>query len=213
MKLYGSLRSPETRIVRATAAAVGVPVTPIDTDHPIGAYAIRELTPLWRDPAAELGGARLLGVRALVGALERQAAARDDPPIRVPGDEAARREADNLLHVVLDALAALRNAIELYREGAAGLPFPEEAEARARRALEWIEARLEPRGAPRAFHPDGALGVPEIALFCALDWMRREEAYPVHIHGGLVGFLEAWEDHPVFAGTAPPPTTPPPAGD
>ncbi len=209
MKLYGSLRAPETRIVRATAEALGVNVTPIDADHPIGQFAMRELTPLWEGPVGELEGGTSIGIRSLLGALERyalrQVEAGQAPRLRFPTDEAERREHDNLLALVLGALRALREAIELWSEGAKDLPFLEAAEEKARRVLEHVEAKLQPQRRPRSFHESATLGVPEIALFCALDWMRQAEAYPVHIHPGLQRFVEAWERHPIFVATAPEP--------
>jgi glutathione S-transferase len=191
--------------VRVTAEAIGLTVTPIDADHPIGQFALRDLTPLWNGPVGELDGDTIIGMHALLGALERSAVARGEPPkLRLPHDEESRRLHDNVLAVVLGGLGSLRKAIELWGEGAKDLPFLEEAEERTRRALEWLEGRLKPRRRPRAFHASGTLGIPEIALFCALDWMRMAEAYPIHIHGVLQRFVEAWERHALFVSTAPP---------
>jgi glutathione S-transferase len=71
---------------------------------------------------------------------------------------------------------------------------------RARSALGWLESRL---GGP---HLGGApLGLPEIALVTALDWMSFRDAYPVGDHPALAAFLAAQAERPSFVATNPRP--------
>lgn len=200
MKLYSTPTSPFVRIVRLVADRLDLPLTLIDVRKPIGMYALQERAPLWLVPVAEIDGEAVFDSRVIA---ERLLASHPAGRLWRPPDAAAARESQNEISVAYGALDAFMDAWRLYREGISGSDRLTTLEARGRRALEWLEQRLEATSHVRAFNPPGELGLPEIVLYSALDWLRFREVYPVDIHAGLARFLAQWEADPGIVATLP----------
>jgi len=80
---------------------------------------------------------------------------------------------------------------------------------RAAKSLAWLDARVDPqdglvtglRARPRL----GPLGLVEIALVTALDWMRFRQTYPIERHPNLTRMLAIHAERPSFRATIPRP--------
>ncbi len=193
--LYGTKTSPYVRRVRVVAHELELATTLIDTSTPEGQARLGEVTPVWKIPVAEVAGRAIFDSRVITEHLLRE---HGPGPLRALD---TKPETSNLVTVVDGALDALINAFYLAKDGvlADGSAYMAKQHARARSALTWLEARV----AEGSWSTDAGLGLPEIALVTALDWMRFREMYPVDEHPGLAAVLETYGPRPSFASTRP----------
>jgi glutathione S-transferase len=206
LSLYGTLTSPFVRRVRIVAAELGVAVTLHDVNDPGIQAELRSLSPIWKVPAATLDGQTLLDSHAITEVL----LARRGPGPLLPFDplDAGAR---NAIAVADGAADALINALYLARDGipSESSSYLRKQQDRAAAALGWLEdrtigGRVRVADGERPF-PGGPndVGLVEIALFTALDWMRFRQTYPIDRHPNLVAFLALHGDRPSFADTRP----------
>lgn len=195
MKLYGTTTSPFVRRVRVVAAEVGEPIDRIDTATEAGQAALREVTPIRKVPVAIVDGRPLFDSCAIMAWL-----------VATHGRGGLAADRDrwrelNLVNAIDGALEAILQLYVLRRDGIAidGTAFARRQLDRAETIFAWLGTQLASDG--RGF--DAGLGVPEIALACALDWLEFRDAYPVERAGAVLGVRAAWRDRPSLATTRP----------
>lgn len=193
MKLYGTVTSPFVRRVRILALELGEPVGFVDINTDDGKAALAAVTPLAKFPVAELDGRLWLDSRVIS---EELVAARGHGPLR-----RSRPEDRNVLTVADGALDAAINWFYLVRRdgGDPNQPYLLKQAARVDAALDWLGARL----VGGSFAPEGGLGLPEIALATALEWMIFRDVRPIAANPALGGFVAAWKDRASFVATRP----------
>jgi glutathione S-transferase len=198
--LYGTVTSPYVRRVRIVAHELGLPFTLVDTATDEGQARLRQVSPIWKVPVAELSPGQLVFDSHSI--IERLVAEHGHGPLR-PVVHARRWEESNLHHAIDGALDSAINAFYLRKDGLdpAQVPYLAKQTLRVRSALDWVQAQLQ--GAYFGGGADTALGLTEIALFTALDWMVFRNVYPVADSPGLAAFREHHADRPGFASTRP----------
>jgi glutathione S-transferase len=104
----------------------------------------------------------------------------------------------NAIDAALDAVMQL---FYLRRDGVAidGTPFATRQLERAGAVFAWLATQL---ASDRRGFSTG-LGLPEIALVCALDWMDFRSSYPTERAAALAGVRAAWAERPSLADTRP----------
>lgn len=217
LSLYGTVTSPFVRRVRIVADELGIATTLVDVNVPEHAAEFRGLSPVWKVPVATWRGRTLLDSHTITELLMAEAG---PGPLRPfdPLDCGAR----NAITVADGAADALINGFYLAKDGIA----PEQSSylakqhQRAAAALGWLDARVrggrvfadEPSDVDEPHGVDGdndeagnspTVGLVEIALFTALDWMRFRHTYPIDRHPNLVAFLAIHAERPSFAVTRP----------
>lgn len=197
MKLYGTYTSPFVRRVRIVAAEVGAPCTLIDTLKEEGQAALRAISPIWKVPVAESEGAVILDSHVIIEHLLESYGRRN---LRAVTTEDRWRES-NLINVIDGALDSAINVFYLKRDGAdvEGLGYLVKQRARVESAMDWVEKQLDQGW----FTAEHRLGLSEIYLATAIDWMSFRDAYPVDRHPGLVRFRETHRDVPSLLSTLP----------
>lgn len=195
LTLYGTTTSPYVRRARVVAMELGLPHELVNTAVPDGQSRLQEVTPIWKIPVAELDGQVIFDSRVIVETLMRD---HGPGPLR---ELDASPAAANLVTVVDGALDALINAFYLAKDGVdrARVSYLDRQHERAKSALGWLEPHL---GGPHLGAAE-KIGLPEIALLSALDWMRFREAYPIDDHPALVAFFTAHAERPSIAATNP----------
>ena len=195
MKLYGTSTSPFVRRVRIVAAEVGEPVERVDTATEAGQAELRGLTPIRKVPVASLDGRTLFDSRTIVDWLVTTRGWGGIQPPRDPWIQA------NLLNAIDAALDAVIQLFYLRRDGVAidGTPYAERQLARADAIFSWLGTQLAPDR--RGFGP--ALGLAEISLVCALDWMDFRQAYPTDRAKPVHEVRTAWTERPSLVATRP----------
>jgi glutathione S-transferase len=197
MKLYGTTTSPYARRVRIVATELELPFELISTAGDEGQEALRAVTPIWKAPVAEIDGEVVFDSHVIVEYLVRR---HGYGPLRTAGGASWLRE-HNLITAIDGALDAGANLQQLARDGVE----PDKAaylvkqRDRMKSALTWVEGKL--RG--QWFTEEPRLGLAEIALVTALDWMIFRKRYDVDSHDGLVKFLAAHSDRPSLRDTYP----------
>jgi glutathione S-transferase len=197
MKLYGTTTSPYVRRVRIVAAEVGTPFELHRTASPEGQKQLREVTPIWKVPVAEIDGKVIFDSHVIIEYLLRT---RGSGPLRSAGGERWVRE-QNLITAVDGAHDAAVNLFQYERDGfdLSGCVFAAKQRDRVKAILAWLEREL--RGVWLTEEP--RLGLSEIALVTLLDWLVFRNRYPVDSHPGLVAFRAAHADRPTFSTTFP----------
>jgi glutathione S-transferase len=197
MKLHGSTTSPYVRRVRIVATELGVPFELSPTASDEGQKALRALTPIWKVPVAEVDGQVIFDSHVIIEHLLRR---HGYGPLRTAGGAGWVRE-HNLINAADAAVDALVNLLYLERDGIelGKTPYLTKQRDRVASILSWFEDQLrdtwltdEPR-----------LGMAEIALLTALDWMVFRNRYPVETHAALVAFRSAHGDRPSIRDTFP----------
>ena len=197
MKLYGTTTSPYVRRVRIVATELGVPFELIPTTTDEGQKALRALSPVWKVPVAEVDGQVIFDSHVIVEHLVRR---HGYGPLRTAGGAAWVRE-HNLISAADGALDALVNLLYLERDGIelGKTTYIIKQRDRATAIMTWLDGQVrdtwltdEPR-----------LGMAEIALLTALDWMVFRKRYPVDDHAALVAFRAAHADRPSLRDTFP----------
>lgn len=192
IRLFGTTTSPFVRRVRVVAAELGVACELVDTAKDEGQAELRERSPIWKVPTAEIGGRLVYDSHAITELLMAEHGPGPLVPFD-PRDVAAR----NAIAVIDGALESLINVMYLSRDGVA----PEQSSYlvkqrdRAAAAFAWLESRCDALGA--------GLGLVEIALVTTIGWVRFRQTYPIDQHAGLVRCFEHFDARPSFAATRP----------
>jgi glutathione S-transferase len=196
IRVYGTITSPYVRRVRIVAAELGLPVELQETLSEAGQARLRELSPIWKVPAAEIDGQVVFDSHVITALL----AARAQSPI-VPALAATDVAGQNLLSVADGALDALINAFTLARDSITPdkSAYVKKQHERAASSLAWLEQH-----APASWTTEKPeLSLPEVALGSALAWLRFRDVYPITRHPRLVQVLTVLERRPSFASTQP----------
>ena len=197
------------RRIRVLLRELGVPFDR-DTDN-WAAADLGKKNPLLRVPALRDGDQVLYDSRLIAAYLyDRHAGAIPAPP---PGSGAApplqptlfrpahRWDDENVLLAVDAAADSAINVFLLERDGVTkdAAPYLRRQAERAFTCLAFVEERYGGRASLGA----GALSFTDIALICALDWMRFRERHDLTAHPGLLRVLEAHAERPSLAETHP----------
>ncbi|MDB4958152.1 MAG: Glutathione S-transferase protein [Myxococcales bacterium] len=195
MKLYGTTTSPFVRRVRVIAHEVGEPIDRLDTAPDEGQAALREVSPIRRVPVAVVDGRTIFDSRAIIEWLTITHGWHDVSP---PRDKWRDLNIVNAIDAALDAVIQL---FYLRRDGVAidGTPYAQRQLDRADAIFAWLGKQLGADG--KSF--ESGLGVAEISLVCALDWMDFRNAYPTKRAGIVESVREAWRDRPSLAASRP----------
>lgn len=192
MTLFGTVTSPYVRRVRVVAHELGIDTELIDTFTPEGQAALRELSPVWKVPAARVDGEAIFDSAVITQYLLRRHG--PGPLTAFDIDDTAAR---NLLTVIDGALDALINVFYLDKDGITGeqASYVAKQEARAASAMRWLDERC----------PSGdTFGLVEIALYTSVDWMRFRETYDVAQHPAIARFVREHATRESLAASAPP---------
>jgi len=195
MKLYGTTTSPFVRRVAIVAAEIGVELERVDTATEAGQAALREVTPIRKVPVAIADGTTLFDSRVIIDWITANVGFGKLAGLREPFREA------NLVNAIDAAIDAAIQLFYLRRDGVAidGTPYATRQMERADAIFTWLGTQLTP---DRRGFGEG-LGLPEITLVCALDWMDFRSAYPTERAAAVASVRAAWADHPSLAATRP----------
>ncbi|MFV8752677.1 glutathione S-transferase family protein [Nannocystaceae bacterium ST9] len=196
IRLFGTVTSPYVRRVRVVAHELGLACELVDTATDMGQNALRERSPIWKVPAAEIEETLIFDSHAITELLLARHGAGKLAPLAI--DDIAAR---NAIAVIDGALDALINCLYLSRDGlgAAQSPYLAKQHERAAASLVWLENRVE----------DGwlssrrELGLPEIALVSALGWIRFRDMARLDGYPALLAIFERLEARESFASTRP----------
>ena len=196
MKLYGTTTSPFVRRVRVVAAEIGEPIELVDTAPEAGQAQLRAISPIWKVPVADLGGGRILYDSRVI--IDWLTTTRGWGALSPPHD---RWRDANLLNAIDGALDSVIQLFYLRREHAPidGLPYTAKQTGRTAAILDWLATQLVAGGTTFGH----GLGLAEISLVCALDWMDFRQSYPTASHPQLAPLRAAWRERPSLAQTRP----------
>ena len=195
MKLYGTTTSPFVRRVRVVAAEIGEPVDRVDTATDAGQALLREISAIRKVPVAIVDGRTLYDSRTIIDWLTTTRGFGDLAPARDRWREA------NLVNAIDAALDSVIQLFYLRRDGVAvdGSPYADRQLDRADAIFAWLATQLAKDG--KGFSP--GLGIAEISLICALDWMEFRHSYPTERAAGVAGVRAAWGDRASLSSTRP----------
>jgi len=195
MKLFGTTTSPFVRRVRVVAAELGVAVDRVDTATEAGMAALRGASPIAKVPVAIVDERLLYDSRVIIDWLVTTRGWRGLTPPRDPW------HTQNVVNAIDSALDSVIQLFYLRRDGVAvdGTPYAERQLARADAIFAWLAKQLAPDR--RSF--DGGLGVAEISLVAALDWMDFRKTYSTERAAAVESVRAAWREHPSLAATRP----------
>jgi len=195
MRVFGTVTSPYVRRVRIVAHELSMPCELCDTSTAEGQSLLRQKTPVWKVPIAEIDGQVVLDSHTITELLLAQAGSTQLAPLLIDDVEAR-----NTIAIIDGALDSLINRFYLLREGVPeSTPYLQKQLERTGASLAALEARVE----AGFVTSKQQLGLPEIALGTALGWMRFRKAYPIEQHPKLIACYEALEQRPSFAATRP----------
>lgn len=172
MTLFGTVTSPYVRRVRVVAHELGIDTELVDTCTEEGQAALREVSPIWKVPAARVDEETIFDSAVITQQLLRRHG--PGPLAAFDADDTAAR---NLITVIDGALDALINVFYLAKDGIdATASYVAKQEARAASAMRWLDKRC----------PSGdSFGLVEIALCTSVDWMRFRQTYDVEQHPAI----------------------------
>jgi len=195
MKLYGTRTSPFVRRVRVVALELGLPIELVDASTDAGQAALRAVSPIWKMPVVEIDGELIWDSHAIIDYLMERHGHGPLRPVTAPWRES------NLQHAIDGALDAAINVFYLTRDrvDVSQIPYMVKQQQRVAHAMTWLAGEL------RAHHftDDPRLGLTELALVTALDWMRLRAAYPVADSPALTAFLAHHAPRPSLTATLP----------
>src|SRR5688572_990965 len=198
MKLYGTRTSPYVRRVRIVAEMVGAELELVDTSTDEGQTILSTITPIWKVPVLEDGDDNSIFDSAVINEyLIRRYGNRN---LRTDSGVGRWRER-NLISVIDGALDSGIRLLYMSRDGARieEIAYLQKEQRRIESAMNWIEKQLD-----GGFFTDvPRIGLVEIALATALDWLIFRKQYPVDRHGALAAFLEHHSGFPPFVHTRP----------
>src|SRR6185436_18731676 len=113
-------------------------------------------------------------------------------PLAAPRDPWREHNQINAVDAAIDAVIQL---FYLRRDGVAidGTPFAQRQLDRADAIMAWLGKEVTA----------DQLGLPQISVICALDWMDFRKTYPTERATGLAAIRAAWADHPSIAASRP----------
>lgn len=189
MKLYGTVTSPFTRRVRIVAAELGEPIEWIDTATEAGQATLREVSPIRKVPVAVIDGRTVFDSHAIVAWL---VTTRGHGAIAPPSDPWHER---NVIHAVDAAIDSVIQLFYLRRDGVSvdDTPFAKRHMERTDAIMQWLGTRV----------PADQLGLAQISVICALDWMDLRKTYPTERAAGLAPIRAAWADRPSIVASRP----------
>ena len=196
MKLYGTTTSPFVRRVKVFAQEVGEPLDIIDTATPEGLAQLVEVSPIRKVPVAVIDSRTLYDSRAIIEWLTLTHGHGELAPPRDRWYEA------NLVNAIDGALDAVIQLFYLRRDGVSidATPYSVRQLDRADAIFTWLGGQL---AKDRTSFKNGGLGLAEISVICALDWMDFRKTYPTERAGDLNQLRAAWADRPSLATTKP----------
>jgi glutathione S-transferase len=200
MKLYGTTTSPYVRRVRIVAAELGLPFELLDTTTQEGQEALRAVNPLWKVPTVVVGGGQVIfDSHVIIEHLLRQHGHGPLRPVAADPDGWLREQ--KLIAAIDAALDTAINVFYFHRDGVDvdSIPYLVKQRDRVRSILHWLEPEL--RGSWLTGEP--RLGVAEIVLVSALDWLCFRDRYPVDAHPAFAAFRAAHADRPSVRSTRP----------
>ncbi len=176
------------RRVRVVAAEVGEPVDRVDTATDAGMAQLREVSPIRKVPVAVVGERTIYDSRVIIDWLT---ITRGWGELAPPRDAWREQNLINALDAALDAVIQL---FYLRRDGVAvdGTPYATRQLDRADAIFAWLVPQLR----------TASLGLPEISLVCALDWMDFRKTYPTE-RAKAEHVRAAWRERPSLATTRP----------
>ena len=188
MKLYGTTTSPFVRRVRVVAQEIGEPVELVNTAPDDGQAKLREVSPIRKVPVAVIGERRIYDSRVIIDWLVTM---RGWGTLAPPRD---RWHEQNLLNAIDGALDSVISLFYLRRDGVAidGTPFAVRQLERADAIFAWLAPQLSTE----------SLGLPEISVVAALDWMDFRQSYDTK-RANLARVREAWASRPSLVATRP----------
>jgi glutathione S-transferase len=196
VKLYGTTTSPFVRRVRVVAAEIGEPIELVDTAPDAGQAQLRAASPIWKVPVADVGGGRILYDSRVI--IDWLTTTRGWGALSPPHD---RWRDANLVNAIDGALDSVIQLFYLRRENAPieALPYTAKQLGRAAAIFDWLAGQLVAGGTTFGH----GLGLAEISLVCALDWMDFRQSYPTANHPQLAPLRAAWRERPSLAQTRP----------
>lgn len=214
MILYGHDTSPYVRRVRALLAELGLPFDRDMNSWSVPDATVLRLNPMLRVPALADGGQVLLDSRLIAtylyeryggcqGSLYASGAAPvGQSPLQVTLFHPEHRFDDENTLLCIDA--AVDSAINVFLLEMDGIPAERapyllRQQQRIRSCLTWLDEKMAGR---ETLHP-GCFSFVDIALTCALDWMRFRRRYAVEEHRSLERFLDQHKERPSLAATHP----------
>ncbi len=197
MKLYGTTTSPYVRRARIVATELGVPFELVSTVGDEAEKALRELTPVWKKPIAEIDGEVICDSHVIIEHLLRR---HGYGPLRTAGGVAWLRE-HNLITAIDGALDSGVQVFQLVREGVNpdSAPYLIKQRERVASIMAWLEKQV--RGTWLTDEP--RLGLAEIFLITTLEWMVFRKRYEIEKHPALEQFRAAHADRESVRSTYP----------
>ncbi len=197
MKLYGTTTSPYVRRVRIVATELGVPFELVSTVGDEAEKALHALTPVWKNPIAQIDGEVIFDSHVIIEHLLRR---HGYGPLRTAGGVSWLRE-HNLMTAIDGALDAGVYMFQLVREGVNldSAPYLIKQRERVASIMTWLDGQL--RGQWLTEEP--RLGLAEIFLITTLEWMVFRKRYEVESHAALEQFCAAHADRESVRSTYP----------
>lgn len=197
MLLYGTVTSPFVRRVRVVADELGLSVTMLDSSTAEGQARLRQATPIWKIPVAEIDGRVIFDSNRIIEYLFEEHGHGSLRAMR----PATRVDERNLIAAVDGALEAAIRLFYVRRDGQdpAQIPYLAKERDRITEVMGWLDRRVDGGYCT----PDRRFGLGELALYTSLAWMRFRDAYPVDRHPNLVNFEAEHQRRPSLASSAP----------
>ena len=196
IQVFGTVTSPYVRRVRVIAAELGIEAELINSREEAGQAKLRDLSPVWKVPAAAIDGQPVFDSAVI---------ARHLLHLHGPGPFAAFDPNDvdeaNRMTVIDGALDALINVFYLGMDGvdAATASYLAKQRERAASACAWLESKVK----GDKLSPGDALHLSDLALGTTVGWMLFRETYPIREHAGLMRCFDRLNQREHFASTAP----------
>jgi glutathione S-transferase len=189
MKLYGTVTSPFVRRVCIVAAELGEPIEWVDTSTEAGQATLREVSPIRKVPVAVVDGRTLFDSHVIVAWL---LTTRGHGPLAPPSDPWHER---NVIHAIDAAADSLLQLFFLRRDGVSvdDTPFAKRHMERTDAIMQWLGTQVTA----------DQLGLAQISVICALDWMDLRKTYPTERAVGLAPIRAAWADRPSIVASRP----------
>ncbi|MBL4688947.1 MAG: glutathione S-transferase family protein [Nannocystaceae bacterium] len=197
-RLYGTVTSPYVRRVRVVALELGLDCDLIDVATEHGQAQLRAVNPLWKVPAAEIGGEVIFDSRVIVDRLITGHGSDDTIAMPEQGDTKVR----NVLTAIDGVLDALINVFYLSKDGIdpQTSSYLRKHNDRARATMAWLDTTIDDGW----FAANRRFGLAELALVTTVGWMRFRDRYPVEDHAALMRCFERHDDRPSMLATRPP---------
>lgn len=197
MTLYGSLTSPFVRRVRFLCLELGQAFEMVDTAQDAGQAALRAKNPIWKVPCIEIDNLVLWDSHTILEYLTKKHAAH--PKLLRVAQGAEKWREKNLITAADGCVESAVNLFYLKKDGVETnkISYLVKQNERMASILAWIKTQLK----DNYFTEEKKIGLPELILYCNLDWMRLRKMYPVLEDAVLKAFLEHHGTHPNFVAT------------